>query len=692
MYRNITIFALLFVSGLALRISAQTHAVIVVEAVSPQELHDWGWMSPPSSGLTTVGKGELVYLSGHESAENAITSFTWSFAAVPNGSALTDLDEVSAAWTTFRPDTTGQFVVQLSISTANGSSDTTVTITSATYVGVGTIGGAMPKAPQCGVCHGPNGFLEDKVTRWEGTKHASKVTREIDGLGSVSYNETCLKCHTVGYDTLAANDGFDDIQAAFGWTFPDTLQVGNWENMVNNFNVVAQKANVQCENCHGAGSQHLGDETKIDVSLDEGICGKCHEEEPDYIKNIQWKNSKHSEGVGVADRTPCNKCHSGWGFIDRLDMVPENEWRLGFQQISCAVCHDPHSAANEHQIRSLSPVTLPNGVVVEGGKGTLCMNCHQSRNIINNEFVSAEVYVANYLSNIRPSRPRSFGPHHGPQTDMLAATNVITFGQKLPTSPHLQEAPDACVTCHMAEPVPGAENFVGEHTWSMDSDSLEVDNIKACEPCHGNIGTSFEDKKYYDDFSNADHDGNGIEEGLILEVRGLLDTLEAVLLDDTTKFVLNDEGDLRMRDSSVTLIEASAVYNHNFILEDKSMGIHNPAFAVALLQTSIQAVRGEVSSTSTEIAVLPDQYSLSQNYPNPFNPTTKIEFKIVKYGPVTLRVFDLLGRLVATLIDGKMSAGSHIVAFDGNNLSSGVYFYNLTAGNFSQNRKMILMK
>jgi hypothetical protein len=670
-------------------------AVITVEAVSPQELHLWAWPSHPSNGLKVVGKGELVYLSGAEADDEAINSYTWSFASLPNGSALTDLDSTSTSWTTFRPDTTGQFEVQLSISTASGTSDTTVAITSAKYVGIGTIGGATASFPQCGLggCHTAN------ATAWEDTRHASKVTREIDGLGSSFYNESCLECHTVGNNDEAVNDGFDDIQALLGWTFPDSLQAGNWADMVTNFPELAQRANIQCENCHGAGSEHGGDTTKIDVSLDEGVCGRCHEEEPYHLKNIQWKNSGHSDGVGfAAGRSVCNNCHSGWGFIDRIDGVPDDQRRVGFQQNSCPVCHDPHDATNDHQLRSLTPVTLPNGVEVDGGHGNICMNCHQSRHIIDDEFVSAEEYVDNYLSRIN----RSYGPHHGPQTDLLAGTNVITFGQDLPSTQHLSVTEDACVRCHMAEPIEGAENFMGEHTWAMhwnggtpDSVSTEddEDNIAPCQECHVPFGESFSDKVYYDPVNGtADHDGNGITEGVQLEVRGLLDTLEAVLLADTTKFLLRSSGDIRMRDSSVTLTEASAVYNHNFVLEDKSMGIHNPAYAVAMLQTSIKALRGELMSLSKKDFTIPDQYSLSQNYPNPFNPTTQIEFKIVSRGLVTLRIYDALGRVVARLVNEELNPGTYNVEFTGQNLASGIYIYSLTAENFSQNRKMILMK
>ena len=89
---------------------------------------------------------------------------------------------------------------------------------------------------------------------------------------------------------------------------------------------------------------------------------------------------------------------------------------------------------------------------------------------------------------------------------------------------------------------------------------------------------------------------------------------------------------------------------------------------------------------------VPKTYSLSQNYPNPFNPTTSIKFSIPTSGNVRLSVYDVLGNEVATLQKGKMNAGNYIVDFNSTGLSSGVYFYKLTADNFSEVKKMVLIK
>ena len=85
-------------------------------------------------------------------------------------------------------------------------------------------------------------------------------------------------------------------------------------------------------------------------------------------------------------------------------------------------------------------------------------------------------------------------------------------------------------------------------------------------------------------------------------------------------------------------------------------------------------------------------YSLEQNYPNPFNPTTEIEFKVPQAGLVSLKVFDLLGKEIVTLINEHKSVGAYKVNFDASRLPSGVYFYRLQAGDFIQTKKMVLLK
>ncbi|HEY9165687.1 MAG TPA: T9SS type A sorting domain-containing protein [Candidatus Kryptonia bacterium] len=99
-----------------------------------------------------------------------------------------------------------------------------------------------------------------------------------------------------------------------------------------------------------------------------------------------------------------------------------------------------------------------------------------------------------------------------------------------------------------------------------------------------------------------------------------------------------------------------------------------------------------VTAASSKSDKVPIEFYLSQNYPNPFNPTTTISYNLQKAGHVTLKVYDVLGREVATLFDGFKTAGSHTTSFDASALASGVYFYRIVAGQFVSTKKMLLMK
>jgi hypothetical protein len=85
-------------------------------------------------------------------------------------------------------------------------------------------------------------------------------------------------------------------------------------------------------------------------------------------------------------------------------------------------------------------------------------------------------------------------------------------------------------------------------------------------------------------------------------------------------------------------------------------------------------------------------YQLAQNYPNPFNPATNFEFRIAKLEWVTLKVFDVLGREISTLVNEERQAGIYRVTWDASKLPSGVYFYRLRAGDFVETKKMVLTK
>jgi phosphatidylserine/phosphatidylglycerophosphate/cardiolipin synthase-like enzyme len=133
----------------------------------------------------------------------------------------------------------------------------------------------------------------------------------------------------------------------------------------------------------------------------------------------------------------------------------------------------------------------------------------------------------------------------------------------------------------------------------------------------------------------------------------------------------NDENTVVVKDNTIA----------NFYLQEFTARYYE-ASGTDSIKTSVKEIGSEI----------PYNYSLSQNYPNPFNPTTNIDFSIPTASKVALKVYNILGQEVATLVDGEMKAGNYQVNFNASNLSSGVYFYRLTAGSFVMNKKFTLLK
>lgn len=118
---------------------------------------------------------------------------------------------------------------------------------------------------------------------------------------------------------------------------------------------------------------------------------------------------------------------------------------------------------------------------------------------------------------------------------------------------------------------------------------------------------------------------------------------------------------------------------------NQAVEITNPEFHF----TEFDGTSGPEAQNITE---LPKEFSLAQNYPNPFNPATTIKYELPSDATVTMRIFDMTGREIATLVNQIQKAGRYSVSFNGSNFASGIYFYKITAGDFSSIKKMVLVK
>jgi hypothetical protein len=171
---------------------------------------------------------------------------------------------------------------------------------------------------------------------------------------------------------------------------------------------------------------------------------------------------------------------------------------------------------------------------------------------------------------------------------------------------------------------------------------------------------------------------------------------EAVTLNWQTATEINNQGFEVQRSNngdfrSIGFVDGhgttTEIQSYIFIDENVSPG----QYSYRLKQVDYDGTTEYSNVVEVEVAQ-PIEYSLSQNYPNPFNPTTTIDYSILKDGLVTLKVYDILGKEVVSLINEVQLAGTQKITFDASNLSSGVYYYQLVSGEFTSTKKLILMK
>ncbi len=142
--------------------------------------------------------------------------------------------------------------------------------------------------------------------------------------------------------------------------------------------------------------------------------------------------------------------------------------------------------------------------------------------------------------------------------------------------------------------------------------------------------------------------------------------------------------------STVAGTSQSGTVVHNHV--DNSAGCSLTSTSTSSTRPNLCMVINTATAVNPFGTNIPSVYSLSQNYPNPFNPSTKINFAIPKQGLVTLKIYDILGREVRTLVNEVKSAGSYTIDFNASEFSSGVYFYKLESNSFTDIKKMMLIK
>ena len=303
----------------------------------------------------------------------------------------------------------------------------------------------------------------------------------------------------------------------------------------------------------------------------QGWCPDCHNDTTMLTgKLYAWEASLHGSGeVFLEDggEAGCAGCHSGGGFSAMIaagkspNQVTEGDPNPTKQD--CRACHQIHvtKTAADWKLETVAPVALfaTPGKTYDGGAGNLCANCHQVR----------RVFPADATANVTVTA--RFGPHHGPQSAMLLG--IAGAGPAAVGAPmfHYTAVADTCITCHMG-PItdPDAaddEDDAGEADERPMAGHTMLPSPANCTSCHAGA---------------EDFDIGGTQ----TEVQAMLDELKAKLV---AAGLLNAEGGIVA--GSYPKAQAEALWNWIYVNnEDKSLGVHNPTYTKALLQSGIDAM------------------------------------------------------------------------------------------------------
>ncbi|MCB9058253.1 MAG: hypothetical protein H6627_06780 [Calditrichae bacterium] len=540
------------------------HDTVLVSIISVDDVY-----ATPDS----VDEGGSVTLTADISSGPEAGSLTYTWVA-PEGGTFNKSQGDTVVWTA--PEEAGAYLVTVLVT------DNEFSAVGSKRIGVGMY--APTASPYylgdaaCAGCHAST------HTAWEETAHGHAWATLQNSGHPASY---CNPCHTVGFVGDLGNGGYDEAP-------------------------IAKYVNVQCENCHGPASEHVGsgtpDPTKISISYAVETCAVCHEgsHHPYYT---DWATSVHAAAPEshAAESGNCGGCHEGVAGAIRLSgdlstwyssgPTPDRPSfeELPAEAIACATCHDPHNDDVPGQLRTMADVPLgpSNGtdpIITEGGTGKLCMHCHHARH-------TGDEHI--------PAGDNRFGPHYSGQADMAAGAtgnhSVAAPGFVWADPSHIK-VQNSCKTCHL-----NMIEYVSESEPAYTGHSFEP-TVEACKNCHGEI-SAFTDIMALEDF-----DGDGTVEGLQNEVSGLIHVVDSELEHvaaqallakgiDTTGFYgslfRKDQvyyaynADTVAVDSLVVPVEWREVgWNIKFVEEDGSLGIHNPDYAVQLLQQSYKYLTG----------------------------------------------------------------------------------------------------
>jgi hypothetical protein len=300
-------------------------------------------------------------------------------------------------------------------------------------------------------------------------------------------------------------------------------------------------------------------------------CVDCHNNDTELLAiELQYAQSGHFDTIYWERTGACMECHNHNGFITAV--VNGEDLPSSFDNpvpINCRTCHQIHTefTGDDYDLTTIAAVDLKVGDFFDVGTGNLCANCHQSRPISPMPEIGGAQITLTAQGGVNPPGNR-YGPHYAPQANVMVASGMFEFEGSLSypaTNPHAAD----CSACHMLTPAvaQGAGYVAGGHQFGLSWNDGANQLVAACTQCHAGA-------------SSFDHFGGRTQiQGLLATLRGLLE----------------DEGIMRPADyyanpGTYDPEVAMAFLNWKFIYHDSSYGSHNPGYARAILQNSIEAM------------------------------------------------------------------------------------------------------
>lgn len=593
-----------------------------------------------ATGVRNVPLLLPVLLHGKKQA-----SYNWSL-TVPSGSTAT-LADATTQNPEFTPDIAGTY--QLTLTDLATGKAVNMTVYGGTWKGIitGLDATGRPNVdPACMACHVKNTPHFDLFTPWKASGHAEIFTQNVNTPAG-HYSTACLGCHTVGYNAKAVkNNGIDeapDWTAFLATTLLTHGDPANFGNIVTQFPATARMTNIQCENCHGP--QDSAAHMKKDgsrMSLSSDVCGSCHGEPTRHGRYQQWQLSAHANATtAISEGTDptCSKCHSAQGFIAWQDTGFSTanltvDWTADeVQPQTCVACHDPHNPGTTSsdnntnatvRVQGTTPLLMAGFTATNVGKGATCMTCHNGRRGLKDD--------ANYLAS-----DASRAPHEGTQADIIMGQNL--FFTKVGTRGLHSMIQDSCISCHMESTNPPAAVALqnADGSWVGTNHTFYASNT-ICTKCHSEITketvqTPVQAKL---DALKAQMEtaiknvmqaqiraGNTIDLNGVKTVKNASDVAGVefisasgrqgvnVTLKDGTKVNNLALNTVKIKPPSGTAVELYAVadpaiakagWNYFMVINDRSKGVHNPAFVNSALDVSTFAVSSINSAAITPAA------------------------------------------------------------------------------------------